>query len=103
MGWRSRRSFPGVPAVAAPDAGRCHCGSGRYLIPASAHLAAYSPVHSSAAVTKPSSTTSLTLSLVIATGVSSTDGTSACVVGSVTLLGAVCFEPLAREIASDEA
>src|SRR6266487_73390 len=75
----------------------------RYLMPASAHLAVKSPVHSSAAVTKPSATTSLTLSLVIATGVSSTAGTSCLLVGSLTLPSTDFFWPFASETARSAA
>src|SRR5256885_8997477 len=55
---------------AGPGAGRVSHGAGtgshgvpRQLMPAAVHLAAYAPAHRSALVTKPSATTSLTLSL----------------------------------------
>src|SRR5215213_8566471 len=74
-----------------------------HLMPASVHLAAKSPVHSSATLTNWSATTSLMFSLVMATGVSSTDGTSCLLVGSLTLPSTVFFSPLASEIARSEA
>lgn len=69
-------------------------------MPASLHLAANSSVHSSSLETKPSATTSFTLSKKIACGSSSTAGTSRLPSGSRTVWFTAGFSPLASAMAS---
>src|SRR4249919_3585504 len=93
-------SLVGTVLGAQPRPGAQEDGPARYSTPASVHLAANEPLHSSSLVTYPSATTSLMLSMVMACGASRTEGTSLPLSGSLTVSGADPCSPLASPTAS---